>query len=941
METALEMERKKFEAEASLGVNSGGGRSSIKEQRASVDKVTTTGRRASSIAAFGILDAASHRERDTLVGGIRPSVSHRKKMLTSIASKFRADLNDLVAELKNTQIQFIKCIKPNQVKSTEFSCPIVYSQLYSSGIMEVVKIRSTGFPLRYSYQDMHEYAMEHKLYKTARIRCVLDENVGEIRHDHATSKEPFRNATSIPSHKPGKQYDNITESIKALLSVALPKDSFHFGKTLIFLRRDASRLFHSFKSQFSCRIIQSVWRGHQSRKYYRSLTASLKILQGVIGTYMIRKDFLNFRGLVILGQSAIRMFLGKREKLFRIQCRHFAHFAYRWKTLYRIAERIRCKLNHNARTLQKWFTKHAFLHKLSKFILFLRFLDSRAKIIQKQWHRFRFCSALGQNLVFRLKMYLGKLVSGLWKKYRVYKKFVAMISVLLPIARRAKLGEAISRFLRFCRNKALQRIKTEAFCAARWGDTDALSEVIQSCQRRGIRRSLLYGSDSNISAEECARRIMELRDETLGFMPLIHIASKSGNVDLAKFMIERGASIYDKNSLGETALHHTVEAGDSLHAMTDFLLEQDPALMLESDAVGRTPYDIVEDNGGLEGFAFTSAILARAIKKLDEKLKNDGSRGKNSYGKNGDTDCDQDSNMERITSSNQSNHSGLGDEEHSELDALAEENLILSPLEYILPSSLPPPPNTPVYRTYAGVPLEIAFRPSVEKPRLAPTVDQHLVPLFTTLAGDKLFYRDDDTGEWVEDADYFGPKNATTFPHIQKLENKQKEENLIEISNKSLDTNKDRDRQVMLEQERVVNSVDNINDGQDVNQEDERKAALQLQAKMLAAALKAQDNPYGFTIPEIDLDPASRRSKRREKILSLRSPHFKDMKSKSVASSTSQGDVNGKRKPDTVKGEDVASTDKDKHKHKHSAFLGSRGDPVEAFLMARASGKFQ
>jgi hypothetical protein len=404
--------------------------------------------------------------------------------------------------------------------------------------------------------------------------------------------------------------------------------------------------------------------------------------------------------------------------------------------------------------------------------------------------------------------------------------------------------------------------------------------------------------------------------------------------------------------------------------MTDYILENDPSLMHAPDVFGRTPYQLVEErvieSKSLEGFAFTAAILTRATKKLDEKLKLELKRGKS--GGRGSVDEDGvDVNSETLTSSNSSSGNFWdynGNDEYEDDDGVDDE-LILSQAEYILPLSLPSPPKDPVYRTYEGVPRDIAARPSATVPHGAAIEDKSLVPLFTTLTRDKLFYRDKDSGEkgeWVEDADYFGPKHATDFEYAERqrlyfLEGQQpplhkQQLGLSDaIPESTLEEKKEGEIKIDVEEDNNDNNNNNNNNNIQTNKSEEGTLAFRdLKTQILTAVLKAQDNPkdnpFGFSIPEVDLDPNSRRAKRRELILSHRTPHFYDFKAKAkslASSSLSTSHTPGRYSSKQTNATKAAKGDKDYNKNTTnttSGFLGARGDPLELFLKERAKGKF-
>eukprot|EP00644_Phytophthora_capsici_P007414 jgi/Phyca11/111822/e_gw1.21.22.1 len=76
---------------------------------------------------------------------------------TTVSSRFRTQLAELMDVLWSTTPSYIKCIKPNNLKFPGgFSCELVRDQLIYSGVLEVVRIRQEGFPIRKQFSVFYE-----------------------------------------------------------------------------------------------------------------------------------------------------------------------------------------------------------------------------------------------------------------------------------------------------------------------------------------------------------------------------------------------------------------------------------------------------------------------------------------------------------------------------------------------------------------------------------------------------------------------------------------------------------------------------------------------------------------------------------------------------------------------------------------------------------------
>ncbi len=81
-----------------------------------------------------------------------------KKMASTVtvSQQFRAQLDILMSTLRNTSPHYIKCIKPNSTKTANLiQSEIVMQQLRYSGVLEVVRIRREGFPIRMQFLEFY------------------------------------------------------------------------------------------------------------------------------------------------------------------------------------------------------------------------------------------------------------------------------------------------------------------------------------------------------------------------------------------------------------------------------------------------------------------------------------------------------------------------------------------------------------------------------------------------------------------------------------------------------------------------------------------------------------------------------------------------------------------------------------------------------------------
>uniref|UniRef100_A0A3P8RUW3 Myosin IXA n=1 Tax=Amphiprion percula TaxID=161767 RepID=A0A3P8RUW3_AMPPE len=177
---------------------------------------------------------------------------HKKKKPPSISAQFQASLNKLMETLGQSEPYFVKCIRSNAEKlPLRFNDNLVLRQLRYTGMLETVRIRQSGYNVKYSFKDfVHHF-------------CVL-----------------------LPEGTRATR-EGIQQSLDQL---DLQPDGFQVGKTMVFLReaerqrlqallhREVLRLIVALQRHFRARLerkqfvrmreaatcIQKWWRSYQS-----------------------------------------------------------------------------------------------------------------------------------------------------------------------------------------------------------------------------------------------------------------------------------------------------------------------------------------------------------------------------------------------------------------------------------------------------------------------------------------------------------------------------------------------------------------------------------------------------------------------------------------------------------------------------------------------------
>ncbi|KAG9271763.1 unconventional myosin-X-like [Astyanax mexicanus] len=189
----------------------------------------------------------------------------------TVSSQFRDSLHALMATLSASNPFFVRCLKPNMDKNADkFDPDIVLNQLRYSGMLETVKIRRAGFPVRRNFSDFLN-----------RYRVLLKEK-------RQTNVEERRKCGDLLT-----LYDNT-------------RKEWQLGKTKVFLKevleqrlereRDAVR-------RAAGMLIRAHILSYVARKHYRKIRASTITIQKNYRAHFWRKVFLRVRTAAVVLQK--------------------------------------------------------------------------------------------------------------------------------------------------------------------------------------------------------------------------------------------------------------------------------------------------------------------------------------------------------------------------------------------------------------------------------------------------------------------------------------------------------------------------------------------------------------------------------------------------------------------------------------------------------------
>lgn len=287
--------------------------------------------RASSNKFLGsVLEAASAiREKDVAAStttSVKPAAGRRIGVAVNrkptLGGIFRSSLIELMNTINNTDVHYIRCIKPNEAKEAwKFEGPMVLSQLRACGVLETVRISCAGYPTRWTYEEfaMRYYMLVRSPQWTSEIRQMADIILKKALGDNTTAKgaDKYQLGLTKIFFRAGMlaflenlrttRLNECAIMIQKNLRAKFYRSRYLAARDAIIRLQSVARAFMSRRRAQELRIIhaattiQRVWRGHKQRMVFLRIRADIVLAQATFKGYLRRKNILETR----LGNAAL------------------------------------------------------------------------------------------------------------------------------------------------------------------------------------------------------------------------------------------------------------------------------------------------------------------------------------------------------------------------------------------------------------------------------------------------------------------------------------------------------------------------------------------------------------------------------------------------------------------------------------------------------------
>lgn len=265
-----------------------------------------------------------------------------KKGEKTLAAKFRVQMKDLMQELMSCDVNFIRCIKPNEEKRPDFFIAgFVLQQIKYLGVLESIRIRKDGFPYRKEYKNFVE--TYKSLLKGSKVLQKL------------------------------KDKENIQKQVEwllnNLLSEEIARNKSLFGKTKLYLKQEVSISLDKLLMEL---YKEKKARAKQILSQYRRFKFRALVLEKL--SRLHNKIIMKFVKLQAMQRRKIarRVFLCKKQAVTK----------FKRILLKRLMKRIFLRWHEKILLFRKWTKK-----KQASVKLFNQFKRTYRRFFWKKWQQ--------------------------------------------------------------------------------------------------------------------------------------------------------------------------------------------------------------------------------------------------------------------------------------------------------------------------------------------------------------------------------------------------------------------------------------------------------------------------------------------------------------------------------------------------------------------------
>uniref|UniRef100_A0A4W3IQ43 Myosin IXAa n=1 Tax=Callorhinchus milii TaxID=7868 RepID=A0A4W3IQ43_CALMI len=201
---------------------------------------------------------------------------HKKKKPPSISAQFQASLNKLMETLGQAEPYFVKCIRSNAEKlPLRFNDHLVLRQLRYTGMLETVRIRQSGYSIKYSFQEFVDHFHVLLLQGTVPSQCSIQEFMREADLNPDNYQVGKTMIFTKESERQRLQSMLHTEVVRRIVLLQSWFRAVLERKLFLQMKRAAVVIQRSWQQYWRRRLaalcLQIAWRRYRDMRAYRAL----------------------------------------------------------------------------------------------------------------------------------------------------------------------------------------------------------------------------------------------------------------------------------------------------------------------------------------------------------------------------------------------------------------------------------------------------------------------------------------------------------------------------------------------------------------------------------------------------------------------------------------------------------------------------------------------
>ena len=220
--------------------------------------------------------------------------------------KFRKDMNNLINELSKCYCHFVRCIKPNEFKRSNYwNAQLALMQIRYMGLLDSLNVRKKSYPYRFEYGKFFE------IYQ--------DIDVGELG-----------SKSYLVLQQENADFKKLSNELLGCCGVEFTEKDVLNGKTKIFLNEkfklllDKALEVKQMEKKRCLKIIETLYMTYNKqtavKKFFKKEAKSITISRDLLKSWTAKIDGMRFKNFLLVTrrlQGKFRILRMKRQKRFK------------------------------------------------------------------------------------------------------------------------------------------------------------------------------------------------------------------------------------------------------------------------------------------------------------------------------------------------------------------------------------------------------------------------------------------------------------------------------------------------------------------------------------------------------------------------------------------------------------------------------------------------